>query len=45
MCDIPTQRCKFPAEEIMGAHNVNFDTEWGISTAKFVLLEENFPAG
>ena len=45
-CNFPTANCKFPTEEIMGAHNFNFapkfTTNGKFSAQSFAFLEVNF---
>ena len=46
-CGYPTDICKFPTKEIMGAQNFNFarifsEWKWGFPATSLVFLEENF---
>ena len=37
-CNIPTNSCKFPTEEIMDAPNFNFARKWGIFNPRILYL-------
>ena len=46
-CNFPTDSCKFPTEELMGAQNFNpapkFYQNEGFPVTNFVFSEENLP--
>ena len=44
-CNFPTDSCKFPTEEIMGAFQLcpYFPPKWGFLALNIALLDEIFP--
>jgi len=48
-CSFPTDRCKFPTDDMMGVQHFSFAPKFpgngGFSVLNFVLLEENFLTG